>query len=180
MRGKRRNSRKTSDNTRNERCVGFRKRIQSGEDLVQLRDECFVVIAGDGVFTDRKLFGIQGDILFKLGDVPTAGVFYLLSGGEGKDAETAIRSAISTFGPNLDFHLKAAIPSEEFEYFEEEVQNRLKDAMRQAGVQDVKTLFQSGRSWWRDRSELVGCALMAIVLYLLICAGVAFFLRLFD
>jgi hypothetical protein len=180
MQGNKRRNKNSSETSNDEAWLDFRKRIQLGENLVQLRDECFFQIAHDGVFVDRTVFRMQGDILLKLGDIPSAGVFYLLSGDKGRYAEEAVESAISTYGPNLDYHLKMAIPDGEFWHFEEEVQNRLKDAMCRAGVQDIHSIFQSRESWRHDRFRLLGGALEAVFLYLLVCAGVAFFLRAFT
>jgi hypothetical protein len=128
---------------------------------------------------NEELYRIGAKIWYDLGDLPRAGLYWMLTLEESPQAEESIQAAIKKYGVDLDDHIRlydrytyVMIPGE--------ITKRLNSALVEAGSRDVDTIFKLKRTECpAGKMKLFewGC-ITAIVLFLAIFfGGIIFWLR---
>lgn len=105
------------------------------ERLWKARDRLTAAVNHDP--TDQELLELIGDVYFKMGDLPNAGRFWLLTGREDDAVELALSSFEERWGGNLGEKLKMVPIAAGFEEYPAPAQRRLlrlQGAARRAGI----------------------------------------------
>ncbi len=115
---------------------------------------------------DEELFGLAAEIHRDMGDLPRAGLYWMMTTDRSEESEDAVNAAISHYGKSLGNHIRLYVKPNELP---SPVHERLEDALARARSPSLKEIRErrEGRpGGLKDALLLWGCgAAVAFVIF---------------
>jgi hypothetical protein len=91
---------------------------------------------------DEELFGLAAEIHRDMGDLPRAGLYWMMTTDRSAEAEDAVNAAIAHYGKSLGTHIRLYVRPN---VLPTSVRSRLEDALARAGTLSLEELHQRTR-----------------------------------